>query len=611
MLRTDERALLVDLLIPEPGFRLERAVGTTFTLQLESLLRVPLAVAGLELRETSDPLGVMEAVRASADRVDLFCQAGMVRVPAQHNPLLAFLEPIVHQVRRPYPGRLFHPKVWAASFTNESGERRFKLVCGSRNLTSDRTWDIVVGLDGVDTGSHRSVNEPLSDFIASLPGRCAIGVDYDRRDGVLDLASSLSQAEWTSPPVITGNPPDGEWLEFHWLDSGRSNTIDFADATKRLIISPFINTDGLESVWPDGEATVISRADSFESLGEENLTQLREWTSELYVLDDRAALPEEQDVEAGLRWSLSGLHAKVFQLDRGRRSHLILGSPNATSSAFSGNTEFAVELIGSRQRIGTRATLSGSAGALTDVLAPFHGEPTDRVESDELQRKLEQALIEVASIPMTTTAVAATRDSGLWDLRLASQDAVPSALPVDSELSVRLLSDDRWCALESGAEVAHSWESLDAEEVTPFVEVALTPNPGAGVSRVSCVVLTRLIGGPEDRLDRAIAKQVATPDAFIHFLLLILNLAEGDTVEIGEHMAGTSSTRSGAMASSGAGILESLVVALADNPRTIDRVADLVDRLVSTSEGRSVLPEGWDVLWPNVVDARQALEVRR
>ena len=39
MLRTDERTLLVDLLTPpEGGFRLERAVGTTFTMQLESLL---------------------------------------------------------------------------------------------------------------------------------------------------------------------------------------------------------------------------------------------------------------------------------------------------------------------------------------------------------------------------------------------------------------------------------------------------------------------------------------------------------------------------------------------------------------------------------------------
>ncbi len=93
MLRTDERTLLVDLLTPpEGGFRLERAVGTTFTMQLESLLRVPLAVVGSEWNDGADPLGVMEAVRSSADRIDAFCQAGMLRVPAAVNPLLSFLE---------------------------------------------------------------------------------------------------------------------------------------------------------------------------------------------------------------------------------------------------------------------------------------------------------------------------------------------------------------------------------------------------------------------------------------------------------------------------------------------------------------------------------------
>ena len=113
MLRTDERALLVDLLTPPaPGYRLEHAVGTTFTMQLESLLRVPLAVVGAEMHDEVDPLGVMGPVRSSADRIDVFCQAGMLSVPSVGNALLAFLEPIVHQVRCPRPGALFHPKVW-------------------------------------------------------------------------------------------------------------------------------------------------------------------------------------------------------------------------------------------------------------------------------------------------------------------------------------------------------------------------------------------------------------------------------------------------------------------------------------------------------------------
>ena len=67
MLAPDDRALLLDGLRPPPGFRLERAVGTTFTLDLETALTIPLAFAGYALTSTPDPIAIMEALRSSAD----------------------------------------------------------------------------------------------------------------------------------------------------------------------------------------------------------------------------------------------------------------------------------------------------------------------------------------------------------------------------------------------------------------------------------------------------------------------------------------------------------------------------------------------------------------
>ena len=46
MLAPDNRALLLDALRPPPGCSLDRAVATTFTLDLETALMVPLALAG-------------------------------------------------------------------------------------------------------------------------------------------------------------------------------------------------------------------------------------------------------------------------------------------------------------------------------------------------------------------------------------------------------------------------------------------------------------------------------------------------------------------------------------------------------------------------------------
>ena len=55
MLSPEDRTLLLDALRPPPGGRLVHAVGTTFTLDLESALTVPLAFAGHALGDSLDP----------------------------------------------------------------------------------------------------------------------------------------------------------------------------------------------------------------------------------------------------------------------------------------------------------------------------------------------------------------------------------------------------------------------------------------------------------------------------------------------------------------------------------------------------------------------------
>lgn len=112
MLEPDSRAVLLDQLRPPPGFRLEAAVATTFTLSLQTALVPPLAFAAFTVRDKADPIAVLEAVRSCTSRVDLYCQAGQIAVPRAHSDLMAFLEPMVHPVQAPRPGYLFHPKLW-------------------------------------------------------------------------------------------------------------------------------------------------------------------------------------------------------------------------------------------------------------------------------------------------------------------------------------------------------------------------------------------------------------------------------------------------------------------------------------------------------------------
>jgi hypothetical protein len=124
--------VLVELLRPPPGAELVRGIATTFTLDLTSALTAPLSFASHRLGSGKDPEAIMQAITMASDHLDIFCQAGQLNVPRSPSDLMAFLEKMVHTVRSPHTGGLFHPKIWLLEFS-AGAETSFRLLCASRN----------------------------------------------------------------------------------------------------------------------------------------------------------------------------------------------------------------------------------------------------------------------------------------------------------------------------------------------------------------------------------------------------------------------------------------------------------------------------------------------
>jgi hypothetical protein len=148
MLDPNERTLLFEALRPPENYALDYAIGTTYSLDLIALLSTPLAFALLDRTNragqlVSDPGVLLNALRRCADRITVFSQAGEVKVPAGHAQLVAFLERCVVEVTAP-KGGVFHPKLWALRYAREGYPNRYRVICSSRNLTFDRSWDTVV-----------------------------------------------------------------------------------------------------------------------------------------------------------------------------------------------------------------------------------------------------------------------------------------------------------------------------------------------------------------------------------------------------------------------------------------------------------------------------------
>jgi hypothetical protein len=147
-----------DLLSPPAGFKLIRAVGTTYSLDLYALLALPVAMfyqKSLDGDFKQNRYDVLDAIQKSKERIDLFYQRGKSKAPKNYNSLLAFIDDCGIEVRPPIYASSFHPKMWCLRFESKD-EVVYRLIIMSRNLTFDRSWDVSCYMDGRVTKSTNS-----------------------------------------------------------------------------------------------------------------------------------------------------------------------------------------------------------------------------------------------------------------------------------------------------------------------------------------------------------------------------------------------------------------------------------------------------------------------
>jgi hypothetical protein len=585
MLEPDSRAALTEQLRPPSGFHLPYAVATTFTLDLTTALSIPLAFAAHRVRESQDPIAILDAVRRAADKIDVFAQAGQVFEPRVPSDLFALLEPMIHPALAPRPNMLFHPKVWVLEY-GDGEARSYRMLCASRNLTNDRTWDLVVRLDGVATDAPTEQGAPLAAFIRAMSPMAVQPLPADRINRLSELAESVATVEWERPSDVRA-------LRFHPFGIpgiSPAPLAKFFDGIRHAVISPYLTDDGVRRIVPPRSESVVmlSRREQLERLDRATLDRIQ-----ALILDDAANDDEApQENPATQLEHLVGLHAKAYVLDRRSGSHLFLGSANATEAAFGGNVEMLVEFEGPQPKLGVVALL-GEQSRLRALTIPFEPEGNAEIPPDEVaDQKLEQVLRTLAA-RRYYARVDIDVDSA-YRITLSADDQVHP--PPDISARATLLTRPANATSVPGEPVV--FDRLALTDITPFVVFRVTD--GRGETR-STVVAAALEGDVEGRKDAVIARQLADRAAFMKLLALLLALEGGG----GVFQFNASGALAAGWAEDGSGLFEMLVRALgaehgglADVRRIIEHVR-AADRRRPT-DSPSVLPDGFDKLWEQV-----------
>lgn len=341
MFRPDKDRLDYSKIITPPlDYEVIQAVGTTYSLDLETLLGIPLAL-GLEQSIggafSENGLHLLEALRRIASKMTVFCQSGKIAVPQEKREIFSLMENSIYQVL-PKGDYSFHPKVWFIKYgsTNNIGDVFYKVIVLSRNLTFGRSWDVAVSLDGKLSEKEYEENKPASDFLFYLAGFTG---DSERRKLIRNLAKELMFVDFNWS--LNGFND----MSFHPLGipgyfTDQSGLFD-GTYHNLAVVSPFLSKTSIENLHKlklmNGELMLVSRKNELYKLGRELSNKINCWHMKDCVIDGESML---DDSEAACK---QDIHAKVYLKTKNSTSELWIGSANCSHKAFSGNVEFMVK----------------------------------------------------------------------------------------------------------------------------------------------------------------------------------------------------------------------------------------------------------------------------
>ena len=598
MLSPDVRAVAMDLLRPPSQHLLDLAVLTTYTLDLEALLALPLAV--LSQSDSSvdelmaDPLRLIAALQEAGDRIHVFVDATGISIPDQGKELVSTLESSVHPVRAPNGG-VFHPKVWLARFVPEEddGPEVLRLAILSRNLTFDRSWDVALTSEAPAGRRRVAKSRPLGELLAALPSmasKAGARLPKSVSDAVAELAE---QARRTAYPAPDGFDSPLEFQSFG-IDSRPAGAWPpNGGATRVLAVAPFANAYGTKMVAALGrdgvDRTLIARTEELDLIEPAGLDG---WSKVLVLSEEPAS---RESVEEARR--PSGLHAKIIALEHRGQVSWYFGSANLTRAAFAErNVEVLARLTGRRGPFGIARFLEGFCG----LCEPYDPSSADTEEEDatlaeERQRgtqMLEEARTAVAQSVggggLRIWCKKEKREEDVWDWRIDGNiDGIPKGVTV--QFWPTSIPEEQSHPLDRP-----SW-SLPVSSLTAFVAFRMSVGVD-GVHDVRFAMRLRTTGLPSDRTARILRSLIDSPAKFLRFLRALLGGVEGESISLLRDGDGSSSAALVGMLG-GETLLEDLLRAASRHPERLDIVRRLVQDLRQTEDGRAIIPPDLYEVW--------------
>jgi hypothetical protein len=303
-----------ELLRPPSEFRLDRAVATTYSADLGTLLSIPIALVYAQTLEgdlTGTRFQLLEAIKQFSRQVKIYHQKGQLHVPAKLNWLHAYLEDALVPILPGDAFTAFHPKLWIIRYTPTDEESdapaHYRVIVLSRNLTFDRSWDVAACLDGVHGKKLQKTNRPLIDFIRWLDKQSPI-------PQLEEMLRELARVEFATP-----YPFDSHAFHPMGIVDYTEHAITSRKSRDTLVISPFFHKDALSRLCANAEnrPSLFSARRELKKLPTDLLRSMQSFHLSSMIVEGESLSNAEEgasDVQE------QNLHAKLFLFEPRIRS---------------------------------------------------------------------------------------------------------------------------------------------------------------------------------------------------------------------------------------------------------------------------------------------------
>jgi hypothetical protein len=569
-------------LIPPDGYSLDQAIGTTYSLDLEALMVLPVALfysQPMDGKAGEMRYDMLDAITKAAEKIVVYCQKGRIKSLQKFHSLLAYWEKGIEQVQMPSSVQSFHPKVWVIRYVHPEDSPRFRILITSRNLTFARDWDIAFSSEGTVSEEVTGQNSAIINFLLDLQKR-------GKRELPVEFLTELTKVKFDKD--IAGI----DQVEFHPIGiadlSGQTYVNPILEAKwydQILIVSPFVDNKTLESIAEISgrKKYLLSRKEELDGISEDILRDYDCFQFSRII--EESELNEDLD-ESDTDSLIQNLHAKLFITQIGDTISWYLGSANCTDPAQTRNVEFLVELRGKLSKgIKPGDVLDQLTNpARADGVALFehydHGNRAAGTEGKQLEYAIRRIRYHVSELIIRGEAVLIENGTA-YNLKISIY-AETLLLAPDFDLRVRPVFEENKKAISvkpGQLNIIEDFTGYPETRLSPFLEFEIWHNE----TMHSSFLLGMEIVLPKGRLNKIFSSIINSRDKFLEYLGFLLTGEEtsiiptdiSKTISLNQNQISTVFNQ--------LPVYEKLLIAASRHPEKLSSIDKLMERLKSES----------------------------